>query len=195
MVKLTRIYTKTGDDGQTSLGDMSRTAKTDPRVEAYGAVDEANSFIGLALAQSDLDSEIAQVLAVIQNELFDLGADLSKPGDWSDPKSLRMERKAVTRLETWCDHFGKALPTLRSFVLPGGGQAAAALHCARAVTRRAEREAWRVGATPGAVNPHVLTYLNRLSDLLFILARAASSTDGEVLWIPGGDRQPAGLVG
>ena len=198
MVRLTRIYTRTGDGGRTRLSDMSVTAKTDPRVEAYGDVDEANSAIGVALA-SGVPAEVATVLRTVQNELFDLGADLSnplKPADGSP--ELRIEQAAIDRLEGWCDAFGDPLPTLTSFILPGGALAAAQLHVARTVVRRAERAAWhaaqRYGTEPagddrpGGVNPLAITYLNRLSDLLFILTRVINGAEGDVLWIPGGDR-------
>ena len=199
MVRLTRIYTRTGDGGQTRLSDMSQTAKTDPRVAAYGDVDEANSAIGVALATGGLPADVADVLRRIQNELFDLGADLSNPlRPPSETLELRIEEAAVERLEAWCDHFGDPQPTLRSFILPGGTPAAAQLHVARTVVRRAERAAWhaaeRYGTEPaasdqpGGVNPLAITYLNRLSDLLFILTRVVNGTDGDVLWLPGGDR-------
>ncbi|MDR1432105.1 MAG: cob(I)yrinic acid a,c-diamide adenosyltransferase, partial [Propionibacteriaceae bacterium] len=187
MVNLTRIYTRTGDGGQTTLTDLSRTSKTDPRVEAYGAVDEANSLLGLVLAEAELPEEIAAVVHHVQNELFDVGADLSNPRSVAaDDGSLRIIQACVGRLEGWCDDFDKELPALRSFVLPGGNRAAALLHCARAVVRRAEREAWRIDEA----NPLAITYLNRLSDLLFIFARTAAQSAGEVLWVPGKDRQP-----
>jgi cob(I)alamin adenosyltransferase len=199
MVRLTRIYTRTGDGGQTRLADMSVTAKTDPRVAAYGDVDETNSVIGVALAAGELSAEVAEVLRSIQNELFDLGADLSNPLKVaSDTPELRIEQPAIDRLESWCDRFGDPLPSLRSFILPGGSLAAAQLHVARTVARRAERSAWsaaeRYGTqsatddSPGGVNPLAITYLNRLSDLLFILTRAVNGPDGDVLWVPGGER-------
>ncbi|MDR1712051.1 MAG: cob(I)yrinic acid a,c-diamide adenosyltransferase [Propionibacteriaceae bacterium] len=189
MVNLTRIYTRTGDEGQTTLSDMSRTAKTDPRVEAYGAVDEANSLVGLVLAQADLPAVVAEALSHVQNELFDVGTDLSNPYP-GDAGSLRVIQDSVDRLEDWCDELSAGLPELRSFVLPGGSQTAATLHVARAVVRRAEREAWRVGEDqPGTVNPLAIKYLNRLSDLLFVAARMAAQQAGEVLWIPGKDRE------
>jgi cob(I)alamin adenosyltransferase len=192
MVNLTRIYTRTGDSGSTTLSDLSRTSKTDPRVEAYGAVDEANCLLGLALAQADLDSRIAEALHHVQNELFDVGADLSNPLS-DDAGALRVIQDSIDRIEDWCDDFGAELPALRSFVLPGGSQTAAILHLARAVVRRAEREAWHlaeeVGTGAGGVSPLAITYLNRLSDLLFTFARMAAQTSGEVLWIPGKDRE------
>ena len=199
MVRLTRIYTRTGDGGQTRLSDMSQTAKTDPRVAAYGDVDEANSAVGVALATGGLPADVADILRRIQNELFDLGADLSNPlRPPGETLELRIEEAAVERLEAWCDHFGDPLPSLRSFILPGGTPAAAQLHVARTVVRRAERAAWQAAERygtepaaddrPGGVNPLAITYLNRLSDLLFILTRVVNGTDGDVLWLPGGDR-------
>jgi cob(I)alamin adenosyltransferase len=200
MVRLTRIYTRTGDGGQTRLADMSVTAKTDPRVAAYGDVDETNSAIGLALATGELPGEVADVCRQIQNELFDLGADLSSPlKPPSDVPQLRIEQAAIDRLESWCDKFGEPLPSLMSFILPGGSVAAAQLHVARTVARRAERSAWvaaeRYGTQlstenlPGGINPLAITYLNRLSDLLFILTRVANGPAGDVLWVPGGSRE------
>jgi cob(I)alamin adenosyltransferase len=199
MVRLTRIYTRTGDGGQTRLADMSLTTKIDPRVAAYGDVDETNSVIGVALATGELPAEIADVLRSVQNELFDLGADLSNPlKPPGDTPELRIEQSAIDRLESWCDHFGDPLPSLRSFILPGGSLGAAQLHVARTVARRAERSAWSAadrygtqpatGDSPGGVNPLAITYLNRLSDLLFILTRAVNGANGDVLWQPGGHR-------
>ena len=199
MVLLTRIYTRTGDGGETRLGDMSVTAKIDPRVAAYGDVDEANSVIGVALATGELPAEVAEVLRSVQNELFDLGADLSNPLKApGEPPGLRIEQPAIDRLETWCDRFGEPLPSLRSFILPGGSLGAAQLHVARTVARRAERSAWSAaerygtepatGDSPGGVNPLAITYLNRLSDLLFILTRVVNGPNGDVLWVPGGER-------
>lgn len=200
MVNLTRIYTRTGDGGETRLSDNSVARKTDLRVEAYGAVDEANSTIGVALATGGLSDAIVAALGTVQNELFDLGADLSTPlvtaPAW---EPLRVVQSSVDRLEAWCDEFGDPLPDLRSFILPGGTPAAAQLHLARTVVRRAERAAWRAAeaygtepsdspeTVPGGVNPLAITYLNRLSDLLFILSRAANG-EAEVLWVPGGER-------
>lgn len=203
MVNLTRIYTRTGDGGQTRLSDMSLAAKTDPRVAAYGDVDEANSAIGVVLATGELPDEIAEVLRHIQNEMFDVGADLSNPLTANPTyEPLRVIQEYVDRLEAWCDHFAEPLPKLRSFILPGGTPAAAYLHIARTVTRRAERSAWqaveRYGTAqaddqhPGGINLLAVTYLNRLSDLLFILTRATNGTAGDILWVPGGERaQPA----
>jgi cob(I)alamin adenosyltransferase len=199
MVRLTRIYTRTGDSGETRLGDMSVTTKTDPRVAAYGDVDETNSVIGVALATGELPAEVAEVLRAVQNELFDLGADLSNPLKApGEAQGLRIDQPAIDRLETWCDRFGDPLPSLRSFILPGGSLGAAQLHVARTVARRAERSAWlaaeRYGTEPaegdsaGGVNPLAITYLNRLSDLLFILTRVVNGATGDVLWVPGGER-------
>jgi cob(I)alamin adenosyltransferase len=200
VVQLTRIYTRTGDGGQTRLSDMSLAAKSDVRVAAYGDVDEANSAIGVALASGGLPAEVAGVLRAIQNEMFDLGADLSNPLAADPPyEPLRVTQDYVDRLEGWCDSFGDPLPALRSFILPGGTLAAAYLHIARTVTRRAERSAWlaareygtdeAAAGSPGGVNPLALRYLNRLSDLLFILTRVVNGTGAEVLWTPGGDRE------
>lgn len=211
MVRLTRIYTRTGDGGQTRLSDMSKARKTDLRVEAYGDVDEANSAIGVALATQQLPGEVASVLRGIQNEMFDLGADLSNPLRPPKPDAkmadLRVAQDYVDRLEGLCDRFSELLPTLTSFILPGGSVAAAQLHIARTITRRAERAAWAAAeayglepvadpGTPGGVNPTAITYLNRLSDLLFILTRVSNGRNGDVLWVPGGqrrdDEQPRG---
>ncbi len=185
-VRLTRIYTRTGDTGETSLGDGSRVPKLDPRIGAFGTVDELNSLIGLVLAASS-DAEQRSTLERIQNELFDLGADLSVPFGIGD--RLRIEQPAIERLEADCDRFNADLAPLRSFVLPGGTEAAARLQVARAVCRRAEREALAASAQI-EINPLALVYLNRLSDLLFILARAANAAAGEdePLWKPGGER-------
>lgn len=184
-VNLTRIYTRTGDAGETHLGDMSRVAKTHPRIEAYGDIDELNSQLGVALVQSDLPPRFAPWLQRIQNDLFDLGADLSVPHDTEHKRKdrLRATPEQVAWLEARCDEVNAELQPLRSFLLPGGGPATAHLHVARAVCRRAERRALLV---EGA-NPDVVKYLNRLSDLLFILSRAANSGD-EPLWQPGGER-------
>ncbi|MBF6618890.1 MAG: cob(I)yrinic acid a,c-diamide adenosyltransferase [Patulibacter sp.] len=184
-VNLTRIYTRTGDAGETHLGDMSRVAKTHPRIEAYGDIDELNSQLGVVLVQDDLPSRFAPWLTRIQNDLFDLGADLSVPHDTEHARKdrLRATPEQVTWLEARCDEVNAELQPLKSFLLPGGGPATAHLHVARAVCRRAERRALLV---EGA-NPDVVKYLNRLSDLLFILSRAANSGD-EPLWQPGGER-------
>ena len=186
-VHLTRIYTKTGDTGTTALGDMSRVAKTDPRVAAYGDTDECNAAIGVALALGALPEPVRAVLTRIQNDLFDVGADLATPVV-SDPAHppLRVTESYVTRLEGWCDEFNAGLGKLDSFVLPGGTPGAALLHVARTVARRAERSAWALqAAEPERTNGLAITYLNRLSDLLFILSRVANP-GGDVLWKPGG---------
>ena len=180
-VRLTRIYTGGGDRGQTSLGDGTRVPKLDCRIAAFGAVDEVNSHIGHALA-ADLASEIREVLARVQNELFDLGADLSVPFGVAD--RLRISQQHIERLEHDCDHFNADLPELKSFVLPGGSETSARLHVARAVCRRAEREAL-AAAEELEISRLALVYLNRLSDLLFILARAANAGGEETLWKPG----------
>ena len=181
-VRLTRIYTRAGDAGETSLGDGSRVPKTDPRVVAYGAVDELNSQLGVVLAAGP-PAEVREPLERIQNDLFDVGADLCVPFEEGDGK-LRIESQQVDALEELCDRFNEHLPPLKSFVLPGGTELAARFHVARTVCRRAEVEALR--AAP--VNPVALRYLNRLSDLLFILARAANAGGAEPLWTPGGSR-------
>ncbi|MBN9619865.1 MAG: cob(I)yrinic acid a,c-diamide adenosyltransferase [Actinobacteria bacterium] len=188
-VHLTRIYTKTGDDGTTAIGDMSRVPKTDPRVAAYADCDETNAAIGVALALGDLPERIAVVLRTIQNDLFDVGADFSTPVV-PEPKypPLRVEAAYVDRLEGWCDEFNADLPKLASFILPGGTPGAALLHQARTLARRAERSGWALhAADPEHTNRQALLYLNRLSDLLFILSRVANP-DGDVLWRPGGER-------
>src|SRR3954468_17870121 len=188
-VRLTRIYTKTGDAGQTHLGDMSRVAKTDPRLVAYADVDEANSVLGVALALGSPPDKVADLLRSIQNDLFDVGADLCTPIT-PDPEypPLRVTEDYVTRLEGWCDEFNEDLPKLDSFILPGGTPGAAYLHVARTVTRRAERSVWALLERDAErTNPLTAKYLNRLSDLLFILGRVANP-DGDVLWSPGGSR-------
>ena len=182
-VRLTKIYTRGGDAGETSLGDGSRVSKLDERIAAYGIVDELNSVLGLVLA-GGCSASIREVLLRVQNELFDLGADLSVPLEHEG--RLRTTQEQVDRLEADCDRFNAELPELTSFVLPGGGETAARLHVARTVCRRAERAAL-VASEAHAVNDRVLVYLNRLSDLLFILARAANAAEGheEPLWRPG----------
>jgi cob(I)alamin adenosyltransferase len=182
-VRLTRIYTRGGDAGETSLGDGSRVSKLDCRIGAFGTVDELNAALGVLLA-GDLPHEMRGPLERIQNELFDVGADLSVP--WGVTDRLRVEQPLIDRLEELCDRFNADLPELRSFVLPGGTEAAARLHVARTICRRAEREVL-LGAQAVELNPFVLAYLNRLSDLLFILARAANDAAGrdEPLWKPG----------
>ncbi|MCO6006201.1 cob(I)yrinic acid a,c-diamide adenosyltransferase [Actinoallomurus purpureus] len=188
-VVLSKIYTRTGDDGTTSLGDMSRTAKTDPRLVAYADVDEANSAIGVALAMGGLPEDIATLLIRVQNDLFDVGADLCVPVV-AEPEfpPLRVTEDYVTLLEHACDEHNADLPKLRSFVLPGGTPGAALLHVARTVVRRAERSAWTALSAHEDMNPLTAQYLNRLSDLLFILARKANADHGDVLWKPGGER-------
>lgn len=188
-VHLTRIYTRTGDDGTTGLSDMSRVAKTDARLVAYADCDEANAAIGAALALGHPDTQITDVLRQIQNDLFDAGADLSTP-IVENPKHppLRIAQSYIDRLEGWCDAYNAGLPALKSFVLPGGSPLSALLHVARTVVRRAERSAWAaVDAHPEGVSVLPAKYLNLLSDLLFILSRVANP-DGDVLWRPGGDR-------
>ncbi len=190
MVKLTRIYTRTGDGGRTRLGDMSETSKTDPRLQAYADVDEANAHLGLVLAAGGLDDEVVRVLTHVQNDLFDVGADFCTPVV-PDPEypPLRIEQDYIDRLEEWCDRYNEDLPKLRSFILNGGTPAAAHLHVARTVVRRAERSAWAAWEVHAeTMNQLAITYLNRLSDLLFILARAANRENGDVLWVPGGER-------
>lgn len=189
MVNLTRIYTRTGDDGSTALGDASRTDKNDPRLVAYADVDEANSAIGVARAvRPGPDPAMDELLAWIQNDLFDVGADLCVPVVPDPPAAqLRVLPEYISRLERACDEYNAGLAPLRSFVIPGGSALAAQLHVARTVTRRAERAAWAaVAAFPGSVSLRPAQYLNRLSDLLFILARAANAEAGDVLWQPGG---------
>jgi cob(I)alamin adenosyltransferase len=183
-VRLTRIYTRAGDTGETSLGDGSRVRKTDTRIEAYGTVDELNSLIGWVLA-ADVPDEFRPWLEQIQNDLFDVGADLSVPAE-DTRERLRIEQAQVGRLEELCDLVNARLEPLKSFVLPGGGEAAARLHVARAVCRRAERLTVGLAET-ASVNPAAVAYLNRLSDLLFILARAANPGT-ETLWKPGSSR-------
>jgi len=194
MVNLTRIYTRTGDDGTTSLGDLSRTGKDDLRLAAYADCDEANSAIGVALATGRLPADVVTVLTRVQNELFDVGADLSTPvvAEPAHPP-LRVEPEYVDRLEADCDAYNERVDRLRSFVLPGGTPGAALLHVARTVVRRAERATWAALAVHGdTMNPLTARYLNRLSDLLFILARVANAPaaggSGDVLWVPGGNR-------
>ncbi|TAM86276.1 MAG: cob(I)yrinic acid a,c-diamide adenosyltransferase [Jatrophihabitans sp.] len=188
-VHLTRIYTKTGDNGTTALGDMSRVRKTDPRVGAYADCDETNAAIGAALALGNLPERVSTVLTTIQNDLFDVGADLCTPVV-PEPKwpPLRVLPEYTARLERWCDEFNAALAKLDSFILPGGTAGAALLHQARTLARRAERSAWALfDADPEHTNREALLYLNRLSDLLFILARTANP-GGDVKWVPGGAR-------
>ena len=201
MVNLTRIYTRTGDDGSTSLGDLSRTRKTDARLAAYADANEANAALGVVIACGDLDADVRAVLLRIQNDLFDVGADLSTPlqREYEYPP-LRVKEEWVGELEADCDRFLEPLEKLRSFILPGGTPTAAYLHVALTVVRRAERSVWAAieaygteageGRGEGGVNPTTATYLNRLSDLLFVLARTANvAAGGDVLWTPGGGRE------
>jgi cob(I)alamin adenosyltransferase len=186
-VHLTRIYTRTGDDGTTGLSDFSRISKNDARLAAYADCDEANAAIGVAIALGQPDEQITKVLRQIQNDLFDAGADLSTPVvEAPEHPPLRITQSYVDRLEAWCDEYNEALPALNSFILPGGSALSALLHVARTVARRAERSAWgAVDAHPDTVSALPAKYLNRLSDLLFILSRVANP-DGDVLWKPGG---------
>jgi cob(I)alamin adenosyltransferase len=190
-VVLSRIYTRTGDDGTTALADGSRVAKTDSRLAAYADTDEANCAIGVAVTLGQLPAGMTALLGRIQNELFDVGADLANPVSPEPPayQQLRIDESYVTALEAACDEYNAELPVMRSFVLPGGTPGAALLHTARAVTRRAERSAWAAARDHGeTLSPWPAKYLNRLSDLLFILARAANAEHGDVRWHPGGDR-------
>ena len=190
-VVLSTIYTRTGDDGTTGLSDFSRVAKTDSRLAASADTDEANCAIGAAITLGQLPADMAALLRRIQNELFDCGADLATPLPTAPPEypQLRIDESYVSALEAACDEYNADLPTLRSFILPGGTPGAAALHTARAVTRRAERTAWAAVADHGdTISRWPARYLNRLSDLLFILARSANAGTGDVLWVPGGDR-------
>jgi cob(I)alamin adenosyltransferase len=183
-VHLTRIYTRVGDDGTTALGDFSRVPKTSPRLAAYADVDETNAAIGVAIALGQLPEELPGLLRKIQNDLFDVGADLCTPIVPDPPYPLqRITQSYVDRLEGWCDHYNADLPKLESFILNGGTPGAALLHQARTVTRRAERGTWAlIEAEPERTNTLAAKYLNRLSDLLFILARAANP-DGDILWV------------
>jgi cob(I)alamin adenosyltransferase len=198
-VVLSRIYTRTGDDGTTALGDTSRTAKTDPRLAAYADVEEANAAIGAALALGSLAEDLTSTLLSVQNDLFDVGADLCTPITENPGRGgaaqedtfppLRITADYVDRLEEACDAFNADLAPLRSFILPGGTPSAALLHVARTVVRRAERSTWiAIEAHGDAINPLTVRYLNRLSDLLFILCRVANAEHGDVLWKPGGGR-------
>jgi len=208
MVNITRVYTRTGDDGTTHLGDFSRTSKTDPRLCAYADANEANAAIGIAVACGDLPEEVDATLRRIQNELFDVGADLCNPlvaGEESaEYPPLRMRAEWIEDLETDCDRYNEQVEKLRSFILPGGSTGSAYLHLACTITRRAERSTWSAIQAygtepaaqakdpdhPGGVNPFTAKYLNRLSDLLFILARVANvGRGGDVLWQPGGGRE------
>jgi cob(I)alamin adenosyltransferase len=196
-VVLSRIYTRTGDDGSTALADGSRTAKTDPRLAAYADVEEANCAIGMAITFGQLAPDLVNLLGRVQNEMFDVGADLANPVSQAPPPypPLRIDEDYVTRLEADCDASNEGLPTLRSFLLPGGSPGATLLHSARTITRRAERSAWAaIGEHGDTVNPLTARYLNRLSDLLFILARRANAGQADVLWKPGGERSLEGYV-
>ena len=194
MVNLTRIYTRTGDDGTTALGDMSRVSKNDLRLIAYADVDEANSAIGVVIATTGLAGDLAELLTGVQNDLFDVGADLCTPVVADPPyPPLRVQQSYIDRLEAACDTYNEMLEPLRSFVLPGGTAVAAHLHVARTIVRRAERSTWAALAEYADVmNPLTATYLNRLSDLLFICSRVANLSSqggaGDVLWKPGGER-------
>ena len=188
-VHLTKIYTRTGDDGTTGLSDFSRVSKSDARLVAYADCDEANAAIGVAITLGELDDRVATALRTVQNDLFDAGADLATPIE-ENPKypPLRIEQAYIDRLEGWIDEFNEELTDLTSFILPGGTPAGAYLHVARTVARRAERAAWAaVEAYPETTSALPAKYLNRLSDLLFVLGRVANP-DGDVLWVPGGDR-------
>jgi cob(I)alamin adenosyltransferase len=208
MVNLTKIYTRTGDQGTTGLGDFSRVSKTDIRLAAYADANEANAALGVALAAGDLSEEVRAVLTRVQNDLFDVGADLSMPlATAYEYEPLRVRQEWITELEADCDTYLERLEPLKSFILPGGTLGAAHLHLALTVVRRAERSAWAaveaLGTEPGdtqgtgGVNPLAAAYLNRLSDLLFILARVANlgtrqdGAEGDVLWRPGGGRAAA----
>lgn len=203
MVNITRVYTRTGDAGSTRLADNSLTRKTDLRVEAYGTTDETNSVIAVAIALGGLPERVAEMLDLIRNELFDVGADLATPLQ-SDPEwpPLRIEQSSIDRLEDWCDELSATQPNLRSFILPGGSPAGAQLHVARTVCRRAERLGWQCveafgtataeAKGEGGVNVLAVTYLNRLSDLLFIMSRATNGPEADVLWVPGTDRPKPG---
>jgi len=190
MVNLTRIYTRTGDDGTTGLSDFSRVPKTDPRLSAYADSEEANAAIGVALSVGSPPEAIVAPLRQIQNDLFDVGADLATPViENPEYPPLRVTERQIERLEGWCDEFNEDLPKLDSFILPGGTPAAAYLNIARVVTRRAERSTWAViAADPDRTSTLPAHYLNRLSDLLFILGRVANP-GGDVLWVPGGPEE------
>ncbi len=203
MVKLTKIYTRTGDEGITGLSDFSRVRKTDPRIEAYADVDEANSALGLALslAKGEFDAQTVALVTRIQNELFDLGADLATPiHETYEYEPIRVQEAWIKELENQIDAYNSKLDKLDSFILPGGTSLAAGLHLARTVVRRAERATWHAiethgveaakkGADAGGVNVLAAKYLNRLSDLLFVLARTANArSGGDVKWVPSSTR-------
>ena len=188
VVNLTKLYTKSGDGGRTHLGDGTQVGKTDPRVEAVGAVDELNATVGVALSV-DGDERVEQICRQIQNDLFDVGADLCKPEAAGEQagESLRLDTARTGIVETWIDTWNDPLPPLRSFILPGGSPRAALFHQARTVCRRAERRVIFLRESGGQVSEPVLLYLNRLSDLLFVFARIENSAEGDILWKPGGD--------
>lgn len=194
MVRINRVYTRTGDDGTTGLGDFSRTPKTDPRLAAYADVDETGAALGVALTAGDLDFDVAALLRTVQNDLFDVGADLCLPlAEEYAYEPLRVKAEWITEVEEAIDKYNGQLPKLTTFVLCGGSPAAAHLHVARTVARRAERSIWSAietygTETPDGVNRLTAQYLNRLSDLLFVLARYANRESGDVLWQPGGGR-------
>lgn len=187
-VHLTRIYTRTGDAGTTALGDMSRVAKTSPRIGAYAAVDETNAAIGVAIAGGNLPESMVTLLRRVQNQLFDVGADLATPLSESPAyPPLRIAESYVAELEAACDQYNAELEPLASFVLPGGSVGSALLHVARTVARRAEREVWALLESEAQTTAALpARYLNRLSDLLFILSRVANREVGDVTWVPGG---------
>ncbi|PID55323.1 MAG: ATP:cob(I)alamin adenosyltransferase [Micrococcales bacterium] len=193
-VRINRVYTRTGDDGTTGLGDFSRTAKTDPRLAAYADTDETGAVLGLTVTMTELDDDVRTLLRRVQNDLFDVGADLCLPlADSYKYEPLRVKQEWITELESAIDTYNDALPKLTSFILAGGTPAAAYLHLARTSARRAERSTWAAievyGAdVVGGVNGLAATYLNRLSDLLFVLARYVNRNHGDVQWTPGGGR-------
>lgn len=194
-IVLSKIYTRTGDDGTTMLGDMSRTGKTDPRLVAYADCEEANAALGVALSLGGgLPEQVITLLARVQNDLFDVGADLCSPirAGESEGERLRITEPYIEYLESACDYYSEGLPVLRSFLLPGGTVAAALLHQARTVVRRAERSTWQALQEHGeaSINPMTARYLNRLADLLFIVGRAANADEGDMLWDPGLATQP-----
>jgi len=190
MVTLSRIYTRTGDDGTTGYGGRGRISKNDVRLVAYAECDEANSHLGVVVADGELDDDVGAAVTRVQNDLFDVGADLCTPVE-PDPEypPLRVTQEQVDAVEALIDRFNEPLETLRSFVLPGGTRAAAHLHVARTVVRRAERATWTaLEAHPETMNPLTARYLNRASDLLFVLARYVNREQGDVLWVPGANR-------
>ena len=193
-VRINRVYTRTGDDGSTGLGDFSRVSKNDPRLVAYADADEAGAVIGVAVTTTELPEDVAALLVRIQNDLFDVGADLCLPLAPSyEYEPLRVKQEWITELETAIDHYNEQLPKLTTFVLAGGSPAGAQLHLARTVVRRAERSVWNAIEVHGAdedggVSSLAAKYLNRLSDLLFVLARHVNRDAGDLLWQPGGGR-------